>query len=154
MIPSFQFIGLERIQEKLTPDLYMPSIHDVLRDSSSFATREAQQAAGRDLGAIAQTIGATVTMTSATVTARHPGALAAEYGRRAGAAPPPTTELDAWAAHRGLQAIVFVIARAIGRRGIAGRFFMRQAADRLERSEMPRLLSIAAAQIEARWGAP
>lgn len=58
-----------------------------------------------------------------------------EWGRRAGAAPPPVAAIQAWAARRlsdGSRATAFVIARAIGARGLAGRHMFRDAAARGE----------------------
>jgi len=148
---SMQFLGTEQVQRKLTPDTYLPSVRDLLRDASIYATREAQREAGRDLGAIAQSIGAVVTPMSVTVSSRHPGAVAAEFGRRAGTPPPPASALRDWAARHGLSGLEFVLARAIGQRGIKGRFFMRRARERLQQIEMPRLLSKAASEIERKW---
>jgi len=152
MTVHIQVIGQKEIERKLTPDIYLPSVSDVLRDSSTYAAREAQRGAGMELGAIAQSIGAvTVSPMETSVRSQHPGALAAEFGRRAGAPPPPVSALREWAARHGMAGFEFALAQAISRRGIKGRFFLQQAREGLERSELPRLLNRAVAEIERRW---
>jgi hypothetical protein len=56
-----------------------------------------------------------------------------EFGRRPGAAGPPSNALERWA-HLvlGDVRLAFVVARAIHRRGIRGRFFMRKGAQAAE----------------------
>lgn len=49
-----------------------------------------------------------------------------EFGRRAGAKPPPSSALATWASRHGI-ASAYVLARAIGRRGIPGRFMFTNA---------------------------
>lgn len=152
MTVSIEVQGQEEFQRKLTPDLYLPAVHDVLRDASKFATNEAQRGATRDIGAIARTITAEVrSPMEINVRSRHPGALAAEFGRRAGEQPPPVSALRGWASRHGLGGLEFVLARSIARRGIKGRFFMRAAREKLQRIEMPRLLNKAADEIERKW---
>lgn len=56
-----------------------------------------------------------------------------EEGRRPGARQPPTSAILPWLARHGIPAeAAFVVARAIGRRGIPGIWFMRDARDRIE----------------------
>lgn len=154
MTVSIEFSGHKEIERKLTPDIYIPSVHDVLRDASTYAVRETQREAGRDIGAISSTIGAvSLAPMEYAVRSRHPGAMAAEFGRRAGAPPPPVSALRQWAARHGMAGLEFVLAQAISRRGIRGRFFMGKARASLERSEFPRLLQRAVGEIERRWGA-
>jgi len=152
MTVSIEVQGQEEFERKLTPDLYLPTVHTLLKDASKFATEEAQSGAQRDIGAIARTIGVEVrSPMEIRVRARHPGAMAAEFGRRAGAPPPPMSALRGWAQRHGLGGLEFVLARAIGRRGVRGLFFMRKAREKLARVEMPRLLKKAADEIERKW---
>lgn len=76
----------------------------------------------------------------------------ADGGRRPGAKLPPVDFVERWANARGIDASPFAIARAIARRGIRGRFFMR-AGRRAVREAAPALLRTAAERIAARWGA-
>lgn len=55
-------------------------------------------------------------------------ALAVEEGRRAGAAMPPSGSLTGWMARKGIDArFEFVVRRAIGRRGIRARPYLKPA---------------------------
>lgn len=152
MTVSIEVQNEEEIQRKLTPDLYLPATHTLLKDASTFATHEAQAGATRDIGAIAHTIQAEVrTPMEINVRSRHPGALSAEFGRHPGTAPPPASALAGWASRHGMGGLEFVLAKAISRRGIKGRFFLRAAREKLQRTEMPRLLRKAADEIERKW---
>jgi hypothetical protein len=142
---------LERVTS-ITPDLYLPATREVLRQASVYATREAQAGARRDVGAIANTISAVVhSPMDVSVRSNHPGALAAEFGRHAGTPPPPPSTLRSWAARHGMGGLEFVVAQAISQRGIRGRFFLRKAEQKLEQTEMPRLLNKAADEVERKW---
>lgn len=144
--------SLAAVERKLTPDIYLPSVHDVLRDASKIATTEAQRGAARDIGAIANSIMADVrSPMEIRVHSSHPGVLSAEFGRKAGTPPPPMAELRGWAERHGMGGLEFVLARSISRRGIKGRFFLRAARDKLQRTEMPVLLNKAAREIERKW---
>lgn len=62
-----------------------------------------------------------------------PYARPVEEGRRAGAAPPPTAPIAAWLGrHGGDVRAAFVVARAIGRRGIPARPYLSRALRELE----------------------
>jgi hypothetical protein len=55
-----------------------------------------------------------------------------EFGRRPGSRQPPTAALLPWLARHGIPAeAAFVVARSIGRRGIPGIFFLRDALDEI-----------------------
>jgi hypothetical protein len=54
-------------------------------------------------------------------------AAAVEKGRRPGAPPPPTKPIEAWARRKGIDAPAYVLARAIGRKGIPARPFLAPA---------------------------
>lgn len=58
----------------------------------------------------------------------HIGTL--EHGRRPGAAMPPVAPIEAWARRHGLGGLGFVIARAIGRRGLPAHHMFRDAAQK------------------------
>jgi hypothetical protein len=120
----------------------------MIRDAASFAVRETKS--GAPAGAIAASITATVRPMEAMI--RGSGAaLAVEFGRHPGTPPPPAAALQAWAAAHGLSEFVYPIARAIQRRGIKGRFFLRKAVAKLRGTELPRLASKAKSEIEHEW---
>jgi len=52
-----------------------------------------------------------------------------EYGRRPGARMPPEDPITRWGRYRGIleASAIFAVRRAIGRRGIKGKFVMKQA---------------------------
>ena len=136
---------MERAQRKLTPQLYLSFLEELIRNASTFALREAQSAA-QGLGGIPSSLLAEVRGLDAKVTSAHRGALVREFGRRAGAKLPPPGALERYGRD------TFPIAQAIARRGIRGRFFLRKAREALRRSEFPRLIEIAKRRIQQRWG--
>lgn len=73
-------------------------------------------------------------------------------GRRAGLAPPPISALAGWASrHKIPKTALYVVARAIDRRGIKGRPFLRLALSQM-RGQIDGALKTAAKEIEALWG--
>lgn len=137
---------LDGAQLALSPELYAQPLADLIRDASVAAVREAQSGSS-GLGGIPSSIAAKVTPLSAEISTAHPGALVLESGRRVGAKLPPLESLSRYAPI-GQR---FPIARAISRRGIKGRFFMKKAFDSLDRAELPRLIRLAQEKIGARW---
>jgi hypothetical protein len=74
-----------------------------------------------------------------------------EGGRRPGAKQPPIERIRAWAASRGIAAeMAFPVARAIARRGIRGRHFMR-AGRRAAQRAIPSALERMADDVGRRW---
>jgi hypothetical protein len=139
---------LPKVQAKLQPKLVRDPAGRMIRDAAAFALRETKS--GAPSGAIAQSITATVKPMEAQI--RGSGAaLAVEFGRHPGTPAPPADALRAWAAARGLSEFIYPIARAIQRRGIKGRFFLRKAVAKLRNSELPRLAEKAKAEIETEW---
>lgn len=61
-----------------------------------------------------------------------PYARVVEYGRSAGATQPPTAPIAAWLARKGSNANPYVVARAIGARGIPGRSYLIRAFNELK----------------------
>jgi hypothetical protein len=61
-----------------------------------------------------------------------PYAATKEYGRRPGAKPPPIKPIREWAGRHGIpKDAAYPIARAIGKRGLKGSFFLHRAAKRV-----------------------
>ena len=96
-----------------------------------------------------------VTARQARVFAKDYRARFLEYGRRADARKaPPTKNADfqAWGDAHGIpRNRLFVIARAIQKRGIKGRFFMRAGREAV-RQALPGFLSNCSRALEALWG--
>lgn len=113
----------------------------LLQLASLFAERESRIGAQevRDTGAMARSITSEVRGMTARVYSPLAYTSVVDQGRRPGAAMPPPAALEGWLQRHGLDVgLAWVIARAIGRRGIVGRFFYRRAAERL-REAMPQL---------------
>lgn len=73
-----------------------------------------------------------------------------EFGRRPGRMPPPQA-LAGWARRHGFpDTALFVLARAIARKGIRGRFYMRRAAQ-ATKNALPGIMRDVAREIEARF---
>jgi hypothetical protein len=67
-------------------------------------------------------------LVTTTIGTNVPYARAVEFGRGAGKTPPPSAPIAAWLGrHGGDPGAAFVVARAIGRRGIKGRPFLTRA---------------------------
>lgn len=126
-------------------ELPKPAATEVIRSAAAFAHASLSMNAP---GAIARSFESRVTGLSARISSSLPEARPVEYGRHPGSAFPPPSALKNWAASHGLEGLEFVIARAIARRGIKGRFFKRRTVERLHQQELPRLLRRAGAEIE------
>lgn len=143
--------GIGDVLAKLTPHLYLPAVQELLSSASVLGERVARQRAPRDTGALARSLTHEVRPLSARVYSHLGYAAAVETGRAAGARMPPPAALEGWMRRHGLRGSPFALARAIGRRGLRGRFFLRAAATAVGR-QMPFLAGQAARTIEARWG--
>ena len=149
---SVRIEGAERALRSLRPELYLPALAQLLREAALLGEREARQHAPKDTGALARSITHEAHPLTARVYSPLQYAPVMEEGRRAGAAAPPAAALLGWMRRHGLGGVPpFVIARAIGRRGIKGRFFMRRAMQTVEQ-QLPTLAARAIATIEAQWG--
>ena len=138
-----QLLGTQR---KLEPELYRGPVEELIRDASVFATREAREGA-RGLGAVADSLHAEAHGFAMRISSRNPAAIIAEFGRRPGAKAPPPNAF----ARYGDESVRFAIARAVARRGLKGRFFIRRTRERLRSSELPRLVALAAKKIGSKW---
>jgi hypothetical protein len=144
-----QMPKLDAIRAKLlSPHLVKDPASHMVRDAASFAVRETRS--GAPDGAIANSISAVVKPMEARIHGSG-AAMAVEFGRHPGTPMPPTAALRTWAASKGLSEFVYPIARAISRRGIKGRFFLRKAVAKLRNTELPRLRGKAAKEIGDEW---
>lgn len=132
--------AIERKLEAAERDA-LPKIVDA---AAAYAQQQARAGAPRKSGALASSIVVEGKGLEARVHSPFAYALPVEFGRHPGAKMPPA------GAFKG--PFAFVIARAIAKRGIKGRFFLKRAVDMLRNSELPRLLQKAADEIETAWG--
>jgi hypothetical protein len=73
----------------------------------------------------------------------------AEFGRKPGKMP-PVKAIAAWATRHGITIAPFVLARAIGKHGTKGLFYMKHAAE-AGAKKIPTFMAEAAKAIEATW---
>lgn len=143
--------GLERVLGKLTPELYRPAMKQLLTDAAVLAERTAREAAPKDTSALARSITSQVQPLAARVYSTLAYASVMEEGRRPGAKMPPPQALLGWMSRHGMSGVSpFVLARAISRRGIKGRFFFQKAKDALDRA-LPGLADAAARRVKEEW---
>lgn len=144
--------GLDKIVKKLNdPTLIIGPLHRLLTDLGLLAQRIARQESPRDTVALARSIGLEVKPLLATVSTDLAYAPVMEFGRGAGKKMPPPGVLAGWMSRHNIPAkFEFVVARAIARRGIKGRFFMRKAADAVEAAK-PNRLDAMGREIQQKW---
>ncbi len=145
---SVRLVGIDALLRKMQPDyLVAPAAHDMLERAGSEGERVARDGAPDSVAARMHT---EVSSFHAEIVSMHPASAAIEAGRRPGAPMPPESAIAAWAGGRLPRRAAWLIARAIGRRGIRGRFFMRAAAAHLRRRSRD-FARDAANDIERRW---
>lgn len=164
--------GADRIRRNLDRDrLLLPGLGRAITRLALLGEREAKLGAPRDTGNLQRSIVAEVRPLEARVhvigTAKS-YAEVMEFGRRRGApiafflksrtashfaGMPPPEALRGWARRHGFgsdQGALFVLARAIARRGIKGRFFMRRAVAAVKR-DLPGAIADFAKDVTVRW---
>lgn len=148
---EIRLVGFDRIVGKLTPRLYLAAQVRLLNRATILGQREARDAAPEDLGALKRSILRDVQATSGKVYSMSAYAATMENGRRKGAPPPPPAALVGWIKRHGFRGSPFVLARAISRRGIKGRFFFRKATTALEQA-LPDMVARMGREIGEGWG--
>lgn len=138
------------IIERLGPGLYRPALAELVARATRTAERAARGAAPADMGALRRSITSETAPLRGRVFTALAYAAAVEEGRRPGARPPPPQALVGWMARHGVGGSAWVLARAIGRRGTKGRFFMRAGLE-AARDALPGLLGQAARRIGSAW---
>lgn len=124
---------------------------DVISLAATFAEREARLAAPRDTSALARSIHSQVQPTQARIGTNLVYASVMEFGRRPGGRMPPVAALVGWARRHGMAGREFVLARAIARRGIKGRFFLQKATHSLIAHGFPVIIGQAIRAAQNRW---
>lgn len=99
-----------------------------------YTEREARLGVPKDTSALARSIVAEAKGLTATVYSPLVYASVMEEGRTPGATMPPPAALQGWINRHGFQGSPYVLARAIGRRGIKGRFYFQHAVQMLEKN--------------------
>jgi len=138
------------LKRKLEPKQYAKIIFGVAHEAAQIGAEEVRSEHW-DIGATTRATVAENMSYGARVVTRSPGARPVEFGRRAGAKMPPPDVLREWASRHGMGGLEIPLARAIARRGIKGRFFMRRTKERLHTVVIPALMRKALAEIHVIW---
>ena len=148
---NIQIEGLDDLRRKLTPRTYEKAVATLMEDIAIVGERTAKQRAPRDTGALKRSIHSDARPLSARIFSNLAYAVPVELGRGKGKRPPPPNALHGWLRRHGKpQSAAYVVARAIGKRGIKGRFFMKAAADAI-RFKMPSMVKRASGDSAKRW---
>lgn len=158
MIITVHLNGLEKILAKLNDQvLVLAPLGNTLKRLTLLGEREARIAAPRDIGNLQRNIVSALRPLEGRVFIQGMAksyAYVQEFGRKAGGRMPPPDALRSWARRHGFgtsKGALFVLARAIARRGTKGRFFMHHAAQAVER-EMPNEMRLLSHAVESVWG--
>jgi hypothetical protein len=122
-------VDVTPLTNKLKSSLWKAPLRNLLTKAAEVAEIKAKNEAPKATTSMARGIIPKISTTKAVVS--NPRNLdyyhVMEKGRRPGGGMPPLAAIRRWAAVKGIsQNAVYPIARAIARRGIKGRFFMRQ----------------------------
>jgi hypothetical protein len=143
--------GLDDLRRKLAPRTYEKAVANLMEDIAIVGERTAKQRAPRDTGALKRSIHSAVKPTSARIFSNLNYAVPVEYGRGRGKRMPPPNALHGWLRRHGIPvSAAYVVARAIGRRGIKGRFFMKAAVDAIN-MKLPFMLKRASGGVAKKW---
>lgn len=127
-------IGLNVVMRGLTPEPFLDLLRKLVMQLAILGQRTAREASPKDTMALANSITLQVQSLSVRVYSPLPYADAMESGRPPGRMPPPQA-LVGWMARHGMSGVSpFVLARAIARRGIKGRFFFQKAVQAVQRA--------------------
>ena len=144
-------VGVDRLRRKLAPKLADEAMAGLIRTASREAESYAKQRV-RSVQSVADSIHLEPHSLSADLKSMHPASVHVEVGRRPGAPAPPSSALIGWMSRHGITVSPWVISRAIARRGIRGRYFMRGAKSRF-RTRLRSYLKQAEADIQKAWNA-
>ena len=127
--------GLDEFVRRFSqaPRIIHDEIGKAARRSGVRVERRAKQLVPVDRGGLRRSISSKPISLGASVGTNLPYARAVEFGRGAGTTPPPVAPIAAWLKRKGGDPrLAFVVARAIGRRGIPGRPYLTKALDELK----------------------
>lgn len=155
---TYEVVGLDPLVAKLQGGsrLMGQPLRKALTTGALLVEGEAKRLVPVDTGNLRRTITHRVDRSAiplfAEIGTNAPYAQVVHDGRRAGATAPPTSALAGWAGRHGIpRSALFVLARAIGRRGSRGRPFLRNAFA-ATRGRIEAAFSQAAREIEANFG--
>ena len=156
---TYTITGLDALIAKTSnpAQLLGPPLRKGLTTSALLVEGEAKRLVPVDTGNLRRTIthkvdGSAVPL-FAEVGTNATYARAVHDGRRAGAKAPPVSAIRGWASRHGIPATaLFVVARAIGRKGTKGRPFLMNAF-RAMHGKIDNAMATVAREIESRWAA-
>lgn len=147
---DLEVIGGEQLRRHMTdPRLVTLPVTEMLQTAAKEGEKVAISRV-QGLPSVVRTIHSDSRSLNARVYSTHTAARHIEVGRKPGSRLPPVSVMARWAAERGIVADPFVLARAVARRGIKGRYFMRGARSRMK-TRWRQYLKGAAADIQRRW---
>lgn len=148
---EISFEGAAEVAERFGDrDVIARPLTDLVRNASLIAERAAREGMPKDTSEGARSIVSEVQGLQARVASPLVHVAVMDQGRRAGAPPPPPEALLGWMRRNGIpEEMAFPLARAIGRRGIKGRFFFAKGVKAVE-ADVPRLVSKFVADVRAR----
>ncbi len=149
---SISVLGVPGLRKLVNPQRIGRAVAGAVDDTSLTVEREMRQRAPRDTAAGQRSIRAHTTRQSFSRLGRITSPLlymaVQNFGRRAGSPPPPPQALAGWARRKGYGGSLFVLARAIGRKGIRAKHFMRDAVS-ATKPRMKGIVAKAARRIES-----
>lgn len=149
--PTMQVLGVPELQRRLGGPFLAKGLSGLLRRLTILGERFAKAGVKSDTGALKRSISSQVRPFSARVFTPLKSAKPVEFGRRKGATPPPMEAIRGWWRRHGKPyGHPAALAKAIGRRGIKGRFFMKAALGKL-RVILPGEVRRVGPEIEAAW---
>jgi hypothetical protein len=144
--------GTEELNRKLTSKIWKKPLRKLFTRATVIAENKARNEAPKDTGSMVRNLTANISTTKASVSL--PRNLdyyhVMEKGRRPGGRMPPLDAIAGWLRRKGSTANAFVVARSIARRGIKGRFFMRQGYVATQKA-MPKLLRKMGEEVGLIW---
>jgi hypothetical protein len=148
---EISFEGVAEVAERFgDPNVIERPLTDLVRNAGLIAERAAREGMPKDTSEGARSIVSQVHGLEAKVTSPLVHVAVMDQGRAPGSRMPPPESLLGWMRRKGIpEEMAFPLARAIGRRGIKGRFFYAKAVKAVE-ADVPRLVSKFVADVKAR----
>ena len=144
--------GLDSLKRKMRPELYREPMAEMFQTIAVIGERTAKQRVPEDTFALKRSIHSDARPMSARIYSMKAYAMPVEYGRRKGSRPPPVRALMGWARRKlGNPNLAYPVAKAIARRGIKGRFFMK-AAHQAIMIKMPFQMKLVEKKVAERFG--
>jgi hypothetical protein len=149
-MPELEVVGGEQLRRHMTdPRLVTLPVTEMLHTAAKEGEKVAISRV-QGMSSVVRSIHSDSRALNARVYSTHRAAQHIEVGRKPGSRLPPVAVMARWAAERGFVADPFLLARAVARRGIKGRYFMRGARSRMK-LRWRQYLKGAAADIQRRW---